>query len=130
MQFPAKMINSLQKKPYFVSTKLKHNRDQNKSEKTQIMHMLKHTKFRLTTLFLLVVAVVLTTMPSNGEASPKSACMRSCRVCKDLYGQHFQGHLCAHTCVRLRGRITPDCKDLLSIAPFLRPIESNSIKDT
>jgi hypothetical protein len=36
-----------------------------------------------------------------------------------MYGEHFEGHLCAHTCVRLGGRLAPDCTDFASIAPFL-----------
>jgi hypothetical protein len=46
-----------------------------------------------------------------------------------MYGDHFEGHLCAQTCVRLRGRLIPDCTDLVSIAPFLDPAStSNSSK--
>ena len=38
-----------------------------------------------------------------------------------MYGSNFEGHLCAITCIKLRGAIKPDCTDLVSIAPYLDP---------
>ncbi len=56
---------------------------------------------------------------ASTTGTARSACFRACRTCQQMYGRHFEGHLCAHTCVRLRGRAVPDCADLASIAPFL-----------
>ena len=48
-----------------------------------------------------------------------------------MYGSgKFYGHLCAHTCIKLRGKLIPDCTDLVSIAPYLDPtvlLDNNSI---
>ena len=69
----------------------------------------------LTALFL--IAAVADSASQSSTA--RSSCLRSCHICQQMYGRHFRGHLCAHTCVRLRGRVAPDCADLASIAPYL-----------
>ena len=55
------------------------------------------------------------------QASPRNLCLRNCRICESMYGAKFEAHLCAHTCIKLRGKIIPHCTDLSSIAPFLDP---------
>jgi len=77
-------------------------------------------------LCLTLVALLMPAGVLSGH-NKKTICLRNCHLCKGLYGQHFHGHLCAQTCVKLGGRITPDCTDLVSIAPFLRPIAGNHI---
>eukprot|EP00095_Tigriopus_kingsejongensis_P008912 snap_masked-scaffold279_size225217-processed-gene-0.5 protein:Tk08912 transcript:snap_masked-scaffold279_size225217-processed-gene-0.5-mRNA-1 annotation:"eclosion hormone-like" len=80
---------------------------------------------RSATTSLLVLSALCLILPlwsSSGmlvQGSPRSTCLRSCHLCQQMYGDHFQGHLCAHTCIKLRGRIIPDCTNFPSIAPYL-----------
>ena len=53
----------------------------------------------------------------NGERI--SACLHSCHVCEQMYGDHFEAHICAGTCRDLKGRLPPDCGNYASIAPYL-----------
>ncbi|CAO1401102.1 unnamed protein product [Diamesa serratosioi] len=46
-------------------------------------------------------------------------CLRNCAQCKKMFGNYFEGHLCADACVKFKGKVIPDCEDLSSIAPFL-----------
>ena len=71
------------------------------------------------TLAALVVAVLVLSSSLSSLATPRSSCLRSCGRCEQMYGDHFEAHLCAHTCLKLRGRLVPDCADFASIAPFL-----------
>ena len=58
---------------------------------------------------------------SKLKNSRKRECLKNCHICKGFYGDNFQGHLCAQTCVKLNGQIMPRCNELISIAPFLKP---------
>lgn len=49
-------------------------------------------------------------------------CIRNCAQCKKMFGSYFEGQLCADFCVKFKGKIIPDCEDVLSIAPFLSHI--------
>ncbi|TRY80123.1 hypothetical protein TCAL_14829 [Tigriopus californicus] len=80
---------------------------------------------------LLILSVMCLMIPSSifVQGSPRSTCLRSCHLCQQMYGDHFQGHLCAHTCIKLRGRVIPDCTNFPSIAPYLdlsNLVEENS----
>ena len=55
------------------------------------------------------------------QASPRNLCLRNCRICQSYYGDNFDAHGCAHSCIKLRGSIIPHCTDLSSIAPFVDP---------
>ncbi|CAO1400308.1 unnamed protein product [Diamesa hyperborea] len=46
-------------------------------------------------------------------------CLRNCAQCKKMFGNYFEGQLCADACVKFKGKVIPDCEDLSSIAPFL-----------
>lgn len=50
-------------------------------------------------------------------------CIRNCAQCKKMYGSYFEGQLCADACVRMRGKIIPDCEDISSIAQFVSKLE-------
>jgi hypothetical protein len=56
---------------------------------------------------------------SSNTAARRTSCLSNCHLCQQMYGAHFEGHLCARTCVKLRGRLSPDCTNFASIAPFL-----------
>ena len=84
--------------------------------------------------FLFLVSLIIVGLTSISLASPKSSCLRNCHLCQTMYGSNFEGHLCAITCIKLRGAIKPDCTDLVSIAPYLDPtvleiLDHNSIDD-
>ena len=68
---------------------------------------------------------------SPARARNEQKCFRNCHLCTQMYGSgKFYGHLCAHTCIKLRGKLIPDCTDLVSIAPYLDPtvlLDNNSI---
>ena len=82
---------------------------------------------RLIIALLFFILVILELNSPTSAASSRSQCFRNCHLCQQMYGANFQGHLCAHTCIKLRGRLTPDCTDLMSIAPFLDMPASNDI---
>ncbi|CAO1400339.1 unnamed protein product [Diamesa hyperborea] len=46
-------------------------------------------------------------------------CLRNCAQCKKMFGNYFEGQLCAEACLKFKGKVIPDCEDLSSIAPFL-----------
>ncbi|KAG5680652.1 hypothetical protein PVAND_010146 [Polypedilum vanderplanki] len=46
-------------------------------------------------------------------------CLKNCAQCKKMFGNFFEGERCANNCVKLKGKVIPDCEDLASIAPFL-----------
>lgn len=50
-------------------------------------------------------------------------CIRNCAQCKKMYGPWFEGQLCADSCVRLSGKMIPDCEDVESIYPFINKLE-------
>ena len=74
-------------------------------------------------LICLVVILLLTVafLTESKSISSKRKCLKNCHICKGFYGDNFQGHLCAQTCVKLNGQIMPNCNELISIAPFLKP---------
>lgn len=80
-------------------------------------------KFSYWALFVIMLILgSLTTSVDGGiggNGKKTTNCLRNCHLCQQMYGTHFQGQLCAHTCVKLRGRLNPDCTDLVSIAPYL-----------
>lgn len=39
-------------------------------------------------------------------------CLKNCAQCKKMFGSFFEGQLCADSCVKLKGKIIPDCEDL------------------
>ncbi|KXJ80967.1 hypothetical protein RP20_CCG022367 [Aedes albopictus] len=46
-------------------------------------------------------------------------CINNCAQCKRMFGEFFEGHLCAEACIQFKGKMVPDCEDINSIAPFL-----------
>lgn len=50
-------------------------------------------------------------------------CIRNCAQCKKVYGVYFDGQFCAESCVKFKGKISPDCEDISSIAPYLSKFE-------
>jgi hypothetical protein len=39
-------------------------------------------------------------------------CLKNCAQCKKMFGNLFQGELCAKSCVKFKGKVIPDCEDL------------------
>lgn len=39
-------------------------------------------------------------------------CLRNCAQCKKMFGNYFEGQLCADACVKFKGKVIPDCEDL------------------
>lgn len=39
-------------------------------------------------------------------------CLRNCAQCKKMYGNYFEGQMCADACVKFKGKIIPDCEDI------------------
>ena len=70
-------------------------------------------------IFLVLLMMVEKT---HQKASTVRSCLRSCHHCKNHFGNFFVAHLCAKTCTDLRGRLEINCKDIVSIAPFLDPM--------
>jgi len=75
----------------------------------------------LVALATLALLAMMTTMAEAGWRmhATDASCLRSCHLCREMYGAHFQGHLCAHTCVRMHGALAPDCANFASIVPYL-----------
>lgn len=46
-------------------------------------------------------------------------CIRNCAQCEKMYGPYFDGELCGDACIKFKGKIIPDCDDIVSVAPFL-----------
>merc|ERR1711971_845893 len=71
----------------------------------------------------IITLVLATFLPlpslSSISASPTAVCLRSCHHCKQMYGHHFSGHLCARSCLEHRGSSRPVCTALPSIKRFL-----------
>ncbi|XP_058461188.1 eclosion hormone-like [Malaya genurostris] len=49
-------------------------------------------------------------------------CINNCAQCKKMFGEFFEGHLCAEACIQFKGKMVPDCEDINSIAPFLNKL--------
>ncbi|XP_058826780.1 eclosion hormone-like [Topomyia yanbarensis] len=49
-------------------------------------------------------------------------CINNCAQCKKMFGEFFEGHLCAEACIQFKGKMVPDCEDIHSIAPFLNKL--------
>lgn len=49
-------------------------------------------------------------------------CITNCAQCKKMFGEFFEGHLCAEACIQFKGKMVPDCEDINSIAPFLNKL--------
>lgn len=39
-------------------------------------------------------------------------CLRNCAQCKKMFGNYFEGQLCAEACLKFKGKVIPDCEDL------------------
>ncbi|XP_071451484.1 eclosion hormone-like [Hetaerina americana] len=76
---------------------------------------------KMSKLFL-VLAAVLLLVGSRWEAEASdvlAVCVRNCAQCKKMYGEYFEGKLCAEACLKFKGELVPECTDMASIAPFL-----------
>ncbi|XP_055598874.1 eclosion hormone-like [Uranotaenia lowii] len=77
-------------------------------------------------IFATMVVILLT---NSVEANPQldllggydmiGVCINNCAQCKKMFGEFFEGHLCAEACIQFKGKMVPDCEDINSIAPFL-----------
>ena len=83
-------------------------------------HQNKSKKQRVVAISLAILVFLLLSESSIATTTIRS-CLRNCHHCKTHFGDFFVAHLCAKTCTQLRGRLEINCKDLVSIAPFLDP---------
>ncbi|XP_073972965.1 salivary peroxidase/catechol oxidase-like isoform X2 [Rhodnius prolixus] len=49
-----------------------------------------------------------------------AACILNCAQCKRMLGQFFKGPICAETCLKSLGFVTPDCNKPVSLTAYLR----------
>ncbi|KAG8236074.1 hypothetical protein J437_LFUL016662 [Ladona fulva] len=73
---------------------------------------------------LAISLVMLAVLPLLTEAAPdlSAVCLRNCAQCKKMFGEYFEGQLCAEACVKFNGQLVPECTDMESIAPFLNKL--------
>ncbi|XP_061704926.1 eclosion hormone [Cydia pomonella] len=79
-------------------------------------------KFSAALLFaVLVVSVgIINCSPAIASGfDPLEVCIENCAQCKKMLGDWFQGPLCAETCIKLRGKVIPECENFASISPFI-----------
>jgi len=57
------------------------------------------------------------------EGNPMAVCIRNCAQCKKMFGDYFEGQMCADWCVKFKGKLIPDCEDIDTIAQFLNKLE-------
>jgi len=77
------------------------------------------------TVLLAIVVVVLSgaLLTPLVEANPLAVCIRNCAQCKKMFGDYFEGQMCADWCVKFKGKLIPDCEDIDTIAQFLNKLE-------
>ncbi|XP_065078942.1 eclosion hormone-like [Ochlerotatus camptorhynchus] len=79
-----------------------------------------------------IVAFMALVLINNTDANPQidilggydliGVCINNCAQCKKMFGEFFDGHLCAEACIQFKGKMVPDCEDINSIAPFLNKL--------
>ncbi|XP_055628343.1 eclosion hormone-like [Toxorhynchites rutilus septentrionalis] len=87
-------------------------------------------KFTCLAICLAVLSIVQ--IINETEANPQidllggydviGICITNCAQCKKMFGEFFEGHLCAESCIQFKGKMIPDCEDINSIAPFLNKL--------
>ncbi|XP_001661508.2 eclosion hormone [Aedes aegypti] len=85
---------------------------------------------RIVALFIAIALAVV--LVSEASANPQidilggydmiGVCINNCAQCKKMFGEFFEGHLCAEACIQFKGKMVPDCEDINSIAPFLNKL--------
>ncbi|XP_033226440.1 eclosion hormone isoform X2 [Belonocnema kinseyi] len=66
-----------------------------------------------------IVAFTVLFLTTSESFNHIGTCLRNCAQCTKMLGPYFEGALCADTCVKLKGKIIPDCEDANSIEPFI-----------
>lgn len=77
---------------------------------------------KITIIVFLCFFAYINTSPAITGYNPMEICFENCAQCKKMLGSWFEGPLCAESCIRLKGRLIPECEDFASIAPFLNKI--------
>ncbi|CAH3994146.1 unnamed protein product [Pieris brassicae] len=80
---------------------------------------------KISPLFTFVAILIICII--NIEANPAIAtgydplevCIENCAQCKKMLGAWFEGHLCAESCLEMKGKRIPECENFASIAPFI-----------
>ncbi|XP_043474566.1 eclosion hormone [Leptopilina heterotoma] len=70
-------------------------------------------------LLICFIASSFLILTSSASLAHVGTCLRNCAQCTKMLGPYFEGSLCADTCVKLKGKIIPDCEDVNSIEPFI-----------
>ncbi|EAT36710.1 AAEL011228-PA [Aedes aegypti] len=84
-------------------------------------------KVKIPSFSIICIAAIATiAFVGSAEANPQlggydmlSVCINNCAQCKRMFGEFFEGRLCAEACIQFKGKMVPDCEDINSIAPFL-----------
>ncbi|XP_059477015.1 eclosion hormone [Neocloeon triangulifer] len=72
---------------------------------------------------LMVLVALLVCGVLVAEGNPLAVCIRNCAQCKKMFGDYFEGQMCADWCVKFKGKLIPDCEDIDTIAQFLNKLE-------
>ncbi|XP_065339609.1 eclosion hormone [Cloeon dipterum] len=72
---------------------------------------------------LVLVVVLLACSVYLVEGNPLAVCIRNCAQCKKMFGDYFEGQMCADWCMKFKGKLIPDCEDIDTIAQFLNKLE-------
>ncbi|XP_029715739.1 eclosion hormone-like [Aedes albopictus] len=89
------------------------------------MSTVKATSFLLISIATIVALVSISGIEANpqldilGGYDMLGVCINNCAQCKRMFGEFFEGRLCAESCIQFKGKMVPDCEDINSIAPFL-----------
>lgn len=78
----------------------------------------------LKSIFIISFVIAVACLIENASTSPYPSldffggydiigvCLKNCAQCKKMFGNFFEGQLCADSCVKFKGKVIPDCEDL------------------
>ncbi|XP_065078945.1 eclosion hormone-like [Ochlerotatus camptorhynchus] len=87
------------------------------------------SSLKVTPFVICIAAIMVIILVGSADSNPQidilggydllGVCINNCAQCKKMFGEYFEGHLCAESCIQFKGKMVPDCEDINSIAPFL-----------
>jgi len=85
---------------------------------------MRNKSFTIVCILLIVTLIALIGQVKSTSTMKKvKICIKNCGQCKRMYGDYFEGRICADACLHKKGRVIPDCYDLYSIRDFLSKLE-------
>ena len=57
----------------------------------------------------LMMMVLVTPVDARTKERRITLCIKNCGQCKTMYGDHFQGGMCADACLKSNGHLMLDC---------------------